>query len=162
MDERRTRKVRTVSEEFEISYDSMDDFVELFKELASKVPSNAKWELTNFTHEGGTSMATLKFWWAKDNDWPKVPDATEFREQVATLCANFDSLHPDTEFWVYREFKPLSDSIEYTVYYREPERTKMRVDLSLEVQSLETTTFENLEPKHFRITYWGEARNAIK
>lgn len=154
--------MRTVSEEFEISYDSMDDFVELFKELARKVPSNAKWELTNFAHKDNTSMATLKFWWAKDNDWLKAPHATEFKEQVATLCGNFDSLHPDTEFWVYREFKPLSDSIEYTVYYREPDADKMRVDLSLEVQNLEAATFGDLEPKHFRITYWGEARKAIK
>lgn len=77
------------------------------------------------------------------------------------MFPHFKALHPDTVFQVYREFKPLRDTIEISTFYREPGKDKMRVDAEIETAAYDTV--DGVPSAHdIRITYWGPAKGAVQ
>lgn len=76
------------------------------------------------------------------------------REDVLKLIPQLAVTHEQTVFQVYREYKQLSDAIEFTVFVKEPGYDKVRIDGT--IQNLFTAELE-LAPENFRITYWGPA-----
>lgn len=65
---------------------------------------------------------------------------------------HFRALHPDTKYQVYRELKHDRGVVELTVFYREPDKDKMRVDAEFDILNA-----DDLGPHNIRITYWGSA-----
>jgi hypothetical protein len=68
---------------------------------------------------------------------------------------NMRALHPDTRVQVFREYKPMMDTIEITVFYREPGKDKYRFDATLKMEDAERV--EELGPEHFKINNWCKA-----
>lgn len=60
---------------------------------------------------------------------PKTALAT--REVMLRYIPSLAFTHEDTRFQVWREYKPRENWVEITVYYREPESPKYRIDALL-------------------------------
>lgn len=83
-------------------------------------------------------------------------------EQTIKYFPNFAALHPDTRIQAYREFKPLRDVIELTLFWREPGEDKMRLDAEIDVKNLmKDSESEGVQPKHIKILFVGSAVTAV-
>lgn len=68
----------------------------------------------------------------------------------------------DTKCQAYREFLPMLDAVEYTIYFRVPGMAKWRVDAIITSEALERLDFnvvdaESLVAKNWTVTYMGPA-----
>lgn len=77
-------------------------------------------------------------------------------ENMAQLIPNLAALHEDTHFKCFREFKPMRDEFEFTIYYREPGKDKVRIDCSIDAQSF---VDGEIDPKKVRVQYWNVNAN---
>ena len=80
-------------------------------------------------------------------------------EESIKYLPNMASLHPDTRVQVFREFKPRTNVVEITVYYREPDKKKYRVDAEVDLDNFEQG--DELSPSDFKIIHWGLAGAAV-
>lgn len=143
-----------------IQYSNFEEFIEVLRSLKKDLPENARWELTGFAHGEKDSVCTVKFSWKHTNAFEGLfNDLSDTRTDRARMLRAIPSLafvHPDTKFWTYREYRPADHAIEYTVYYREPDGEKMRVDAWLSADSLESSEGP-VGPHNLSIKYWGPA-----
>lgn len=79
------------------------------------------------------------------------------RERVIQLFPHLNQTHPDTKFQLFREFIPRKNVVEFTLFFREPDTEKVRVDAEADVDLLTQLTPEEISGLHLRITYWGSA-----
>lgn len=87
-------------------------------------------------------------------------DNTEVsRAVVSKYFPNLAALHPDTKFWAYREFNPMRDKVEITIFYREPDRRKMRLDAEAEGSHLESA--DELRPEDIRMVMLVDATSVM-
>lgn len=73
-------------------------------------------------------------------------------DKVLQAIPSLAFVHPDTVFHLYREYKPMRDVIEYTIFYREPGRDKFRIDAEVDGQTLGNGT--DIGPHNLRIVSW--------
>lgn len=143
-----------------IQYSNFDDFIDVIRRLKKDVPENARWELSDFEHGDKESVCTVKFSWKQTNAFEGVfNDLSDSRTDRARILKAIPSLafvHPDTKFWIYGEYLPRHDAVEYTVYYREPVGEKMRIDAHLFAHRLEDSDGP-VGPHNLSIKYWGPA-----
>lgn len=152
--------MRTETKEETIRYSTIDEFVEIFNVLGEDVPKHAKWELLNVKHEGDTTSATLKFWWEKTTTTPNSVFGID-RFQFLAIIPSLEFTHPDTKFWLNRQYDAMTDTVEYTVHYCEPGEEKYRIDLVLDSDSL-LSLDGPIGPRQMRILFWGKEEDAMK
>ena len=80
-------------------------------------------------------------------------------EQTAKYFPNLASLHPDTKIQAYREFKPMKDKVEITVFWREPGKEKFRLDAEIEGEFL--TQGGEVTPADIRLVSLVGATRAV-
>lgn len=74
-------------------------------------------------------------------------------EALHRIIPNTLALHPETKFDVFREYKAATETVELTIYYREPGRRKMRIDAELKYEDPAVEAM----PKDVRIVGWKDA-----
>ena len=74
-------------------------------------------------------------------------------EESVEYFPHMAALDPDTVVTVFREYKPKNELVEYTVFYREPGKEKMRIDAELKDTDL-------VSPRNIKIIRWGKAIGA--
>lgn len=84
------------------------------------------------------------------------------RRELEQLIPNLAVLHVDTKFQVYKEFKPERNIVELTIFYREPDKSKIRIDAELQQRAIKDLRSEDLLPSDVRIVQWTLATEAIK
>ena len=93
-------------------------------------------------------------------DYGTTNNAKVTHRQTSDYFPNLAALHEDTEFWAYREFKPMKDLVEITLFYREPGGENMRLDAEIEGKFL--TEGLELGPENIKIVHLGKATEAVK
>jgi hypothetical protein len=82
------------------------------------------------------------------------------RELVLEVIPSLEFTDPDTYFSLYREYRPTRDTIEYSLFYREPGGEKYRIEgVSTQEDAMNKVT---LDASVFRIEYWGLADRYMK
>lgn len=71
------------------------------------------------------------------------------REEVLRVIPSLAFTVEGTTFKLYREYWPLRDVIEFTIFYREPGKDKYRITAEVDVMS-----GDEVGPNNFRITEW--------
>ncbi len=89
-------------------------------------------------------------------------DESPSKVWLFSVFPNFKALDVDTTFHVYREFRIGRNLVELTVFYREPDKRKVRVDAEIESSVLEAIYIEHLGPQHVKIVQVGEATQTIR
>lgn len=82
------------------------------------------------------------------------------REQVVRVFPNLAVTHEDTEFQAYREYKPMKNMVELTMYVMEPGMKKLRIDAEVWEESFDSAGVE-LMPHNVRIIHWGSAHSVF-
>ena len=75
------------------------------------------------------------------------------RDKVVEVFPHLARTHEDTVFHVYRELKADKNVVDLTLFYKEPDEEKQRIDGEFDLGMFDDV----LLPEMVKITYWGSA-----